>query len=158
MQERMCKTCGETKPIEKFYKRNSPAFPSKEYGYWCRECLKEKNRKHYWANREKRSSRAKVLREQNREEHYAKKKSYYRKTRETVILHYGGKCACCGESDIRFLAFDHINNDGAKHRREIGRTTISYWLRKNGYPKGFQVLCHNCNMAKAYYGTCPHKL
>jgi len=30
------------------------------------------------------------------------------------------------------------------------------WLRKYNYPKGFQVLCHNCNMAKRF-GVCPHK-
>jgi hypothetical protein len=31
------------------------------------------------------------------------------------------------------------------------------WLRKNGFPKGFRVLCHNCNFAHGHYGYCPHK-
>lgn len=31
------------------------------------------------------------------------------------------------------------------------------WLKTNGYPDGFQTLCHNCNMAKGFYGICPHK-
>lgn len=31
------------------------------------------------------------------------------------------------------------------------------WQRKNNYPKGFQVLCHNCNLAKGFYGKCPHQ-
>ncbi len=26
-----------------------------------------------------------------------------------------------------------------------------------GYPTGFRVLCHNCNCALAYYGSCPHE-
>jgi hypothetical protein len=26
----------------------------------------------------------------------------------------------------------------------------------NEFPDGFQVLCHNCNLAKGYYGECPH--
>lgn len=33
---------------------------------------------------------------------------------------------------------------------------IEEWLKKNDYPKGFQILCHNCNMSKGFYGYCPH--
>jgi len=29
-------------------------------------------------------------------------------------------------------------------------------LRRLGYPDGFRVLCHNCNMAYGFYKTCPH--
>ena len=30
-------------------------------------------------------------------------------------------------------------------------------LKKLGYPKdGYQLLCHNCNCAKGWYGACPH--
>ena len=81
---------------------------------------------------------------------------------------YGGcKCACCGETHIEFLAIDHINNDGAEHRRSIvkglgwkGSSTgihMHQWLKNNGYPPGFQVLCHNCNFAKGHFDCCPHK-
>jgi len=30
------------------------------------------------------------------------------------------------------------------------------WLKKQGYPKGYQVLCFNCNFASAW-GVCPHQ-
>ena len=30
------------------------------------------------------------------------------------------------------------------------------WLEKNGFPSGFQTLCHNCNWAKSR-GGCPHQ-
>ena len=31
------------------------------------------------------------------------------------------------------------------------------WLRRNSYPEGFQVLCHNCNLGKKINGgVCPH--
>lgn len=72
---------------------------------------------------------------------------------------YGGRlCSCCGESNIVFLTIDHLDNNGSKHRKEI-TTTIFRWLRNNNYPKGFQVLCWNCNLGKYYCkGTCPHKL
>lgn len=75
--------------------------------------------------------------------------------------HYGIVCQCCGEKEFKFLVIDHVNNDGAKHRRDnkLGSSEAFYtWLRKNNYPSGFQTLCHNCNSAKQYYQICPHKL
>lgn len=27
-----------------------------------------------------------------------------------------------------------------------------------GWPPGYQVLCHNCNVAKRILGTCPHQM
>lgn len=78
-----------------------------------------------------------------------------------VMEAYGGKCQCCGESEIAFLSIDHINNDGYKHRSEIGvgGTIIYSFLKKKGFPKeGFQVLCFNCNHGKHINGgVCPHK-
>lgn len=82
-----------------------------------------------------------------------------RTMRLAALKAYGGACGCCGETQEEFLSIDHINNDGAKHRREIGGgggSTIYQWLKNEGYPRGFQVLCFNCNMAKGFYGQCPH--
>jgi hypothetical protein len=47
---------------------------------------------------------------------------------------------------------DHINGGGTKHRKSIS-TDIYQWIKNNNYPDGFQVLCHNHNMEKAFYGT-----
>lgn len=68
------------------------------------------------------------------------------------------KCLCCGEVHIIMLSIDHINRDGAAHRRVIGRGSgrLYAWLRKNNYPPGFRVLCINCNMTLGTTGTCPH--
>lgn len=80
--------------------------------------------------------------------------------RLAIINHYSGndpKCACCGERELKFLAIDHKNNDGAAHRRAVGPSSAVYkWIVENGFPDGFQILCHNCNMAKGIYGECPH--
>jgi hypothetical protein len=72
---------------------------------------------------------------------------------------YGGaKCVCCGETEFIFLTIDHINNNGNEHRMEIGKGSIYPWLKANNYPKGFQVLCFNCNQGKHINGgICPHK-
>ncbi len=42
-------------------------------------------------------------------------------------------------------------------RANPGGSVLYSWLKKQGYPPGFQVLCHNCNLAKGYYGACPHQ-
>lgn len=74
---------------------------------------------------------------------------------------YGGVCVCCGESEPNFLTFDHIYNDGASQRRRgkfrNGIGSIARYLKREGYPEGFQILCYNCNCAKGFYGMCPHQ-
>lgn len=80
--------------------------------------------------------------------------------RAIVFNHYGEKCQCCGENETKFLAIDHINEDGADHRRRIpcrrSGATFYMWVVKQGFPANLQLLCHNCNMAKHMYGVCPH--
>ncbi len=77
--------------------------------------------------------------------------------RKDVMGHYGGECACCGESEDEFLSIDHKDNDGAKHRRVVNGSRLYRWLMKNDYPGNFQILCMNCNWAKGRYGMCPHE-
>jgi len=77
-------------------------------------------------------------------------------TRELVIKRYSnGTMACliCGFNDLRALQLDHVNNDGAEHRREIGGHRRTWrWIVKNRYPAGFQVLCANCHCIKTQDG------
>lgn len=77
-----------------------------------------------------------------------------------VLIHYGGRCFCCGQDDFRYLTFDHIEDNGAEHRRN-NYSPIYVWLKARGYPEGIQILCANCNTAKAYFGglrcTLPRK-
>lgn len=84
-----------------------------------------------------------------------------RKAKQKLIVfrHYcQGKprCACCGLETVEFLCIDHINGGGQKHRKEINTGNFYHWLIKSGFPAGFQTLCYNCNMAKGFYGQCPH--
>lgn len=85
-----------------------------------------------------------------------------RALRREVIQAYGGKCACCGETRLEFLALDHLNRDGAEHRRALGVRggghNFYVILKRLKWPVGLQVLCHNCNAARYYYGRCPHEL
>lgn len=96
------------------------------------------------------------------DEYRERKRSYNRDLARDVqrqaIAAYGGFCACCGETEPKFLQLDHVNNDGAEHRRQINGVKLATWLRQQDYPDGFQVLCANCNFAKhTNGGTCPHQ-
>ena len=85
-------------------------------------------------------------------------RDYWHKAREEALRVYGGKCECCGETDPKLLTIDHTNNNGNKHRKEMGGNRIATWLRQHGWPKdGFRLLCYNCNMGRAFYGVCPHE-
>jgi hypothetical protein len=86
--------------------------------------------------------------------------------KDIVFEAYGGyRCSCCGESTHEFLQLDHVNNDGAEHRKSVfgGRKTGSgrtlyLWIIRNEFPGIFQVLCANCNWGKRMNnGICPHQ-
>ena len=87
-------------------------------------------------------------------------RTYAEKIRMRCLIHYGGLppvCSCCGENKVEFLGIDHINGHGNEHRKSMKGTNIYRWLIKNDFPEGYQVLCHNCNLSKGFYGYCPHK-
>lgn len=91
-----------------------------------------------------------------------KTKRLYAERKDAVFMAYGGyRCACCGETEKSFLTIDHMNNDGAKMRKEgtHNHTSKLYrWLKDHGYPKGYQVLCMNCQVGKLRNnGICPHQ-
>ncbi len=95
----------------------------------------------------------------NRERVSAKRREQRLSLRQEVLKAYGTICQCCGENEPKFLAIDHINGGGNKHIQGKNVKGQFYrWLRVNNYPSGFQVLCHNCNMAKSLYGLCPHQI
>ena len=86
--------------------------------------------------------------------------SRYQDLRLEILKRYSKDvpfCACCGEKHLEFLSIDHINGGGAEHRRQLKEATIYRWLKRNGYPEGYRVLCHNCNQALGHYGYCPHQ-
>lgn len=79
---------------------------------------------------------------------------------ETIDAYGGCFCSCdhngkpCGAHPIEFLAIDHINGEGKDDNR--GGYRLYRWLKEQGYPLGFRVLCHNCNSSLGFYGYCPH--
>lgn len=128
----ICALCGQEKPRTKAFWNPDRRSPDGLNSGWCRACI---------------SKRLKQL---------------AKEARVNAILHYSHgtpQCACCGDNRFEFLALDHIGGGGNKHRQTLTgskRGAIYRALERAGYPAGFQVLCHNCNMAKHIYGTCPY--
>jgi len=95
--------------------------------------------------------------ERRRSLHECNRRTTIRNKVKAVEL-YGGKCAYCGDPRYEVLCFDHVNGGGGKHRKLLKRKNIaiSAFLLKTKYrPDLYQVLCHNCNAAKHWYGIKP---
>jgi len=117
---------------------------------------------------------------QRSREYYAKNKSKHTvtvrkyqiknnaKLKLEVFTHYSIKisnsktpiCACCGYSDIRFLSLDHINGREFVDDKERKLVSGALWkyVKSKGFRDGYQILCHNCNIAKGKGKYCPHQL
>ena len=185
---KICSRCKEEKPRDE-YAPNSKT--GKLQSCYCRQCRREYEREHRAANPEAHREKSKRHRQNNwdsakaaqykwrtenpekwqenqkrwREKHQneymAEKRS---KNKDLVFSHYGKVCACCGETELMFLSIDHVNNDGAEHRRSLkgqignGGSSFFDWLVRSGFPEGFQTLCRNCNWGKHVNGgVCPHQ-
>jgi hypothetical protein len=130
-ESKRCTQCGKVLPIRDFYLRPDG---SRSHS-WCKLC----NNEH--------------------------RKARFRQDRYDALQHYSSGemcCSCCGERHVEFLGLDHVNDDGAAHRRSLGvyggRAFYS-WLRLTSYTyDALAVACHNCNMARAMYGQCPHQM
>lgn len=166
----ICSPCGQerraTKVFERCFRCQENATTIAEGGWkihrngYCTPCSREYNKE--------RNSRPDV-REKNLETHEAYRKRRpdlvnararrrNQRIKREVFSHYGGRCKCCGERRLEFLSIDHIHGNGAEHRRSgIGLgLRMYYWLRRNGFPDGFRLLCMNCNTSLGKWGYCPH--
>lgn len=133
----------------------------RDYRAKNRERIREQSRARYVAN----GDAIRARRRQTWPSRYARSRAtcmalsraYYIGRRAEVITGYGGACACCGESDARFLAIDHVHNDGAAERRmKLDGNRLHNKIIRENFPPKYQILCHNCNFGKKAYGVCPH--
>mgnify|MGYP006180602373 CR=1 FL=1 len=140
-------------------RRSTPEYKAKQKGYK----LKPENIAKAKAIADKPENKAKAKNE--RDELRLKCLQHYSK----IISNSNIPCCnCCGENSYHeFLSLDHIigkkQMDSIPELVKIGysseRTSknLTKWIIHNNFPEGFQVLCHNCNLAKGFYGKCPHE-
>ena len=84
----------------------------------------------------------------------AYRRAYARLQKHKTIAFLGGRCECCGETQIEFLEIDHVDGGGSIHRR--GVTPYKYWADIRAGLHRCRVLCANCHAAVSNYGHCPH--
>jgi hypothetical protein len=143
---------------------------SKKYGdYICRNCSVKRSIA-YAKDRYRKDTgfRTKKLRAQKKERDLRKLEA---------LMHYSeGSLACAGYDStwegfgcpfhvnpthyskpilLAVLTIDHIDDNGAEERRRLfkhnsqtGGFNFYRWLKKQGWPKGYQVLCFNCQWLK----------
>ena len=180
LKDPTCSRCGETKTIKDFAKTGV-------VDYWCLVCrnkyalalfhkkrenlspeqlqrLKDRENKRQTARRAAKIAAMSpdelaAFRKKDNDRNLASRNE----VRDIVYKAYGGYvCNCCGETERKFLSMDHINNDGATHRRKHGHTTgekMHRWLIRENFPSNMQVLCMNCQWGKRNNnGVCPHQV
>lgn len=128
---------------------------------YCKLCQRKYNGKQYVEHKSERAIAQKAYVANNRVKVNTKNTLWRKQVRLEVLYHYSNStmsCVCCGENNIEFLCLDHKDGGGNKHRKEIGLGgyAIYIWLRKEGFPKGYRVLCFNCNYAVIAGKSCPH--
>lgn len=114
--------------------------PRFEQGSPEHEEYKEKQRKYYYDTVDVQRSRAKERMRRKRE-----------RNQQWVVNQVAGKaCECCGTSDTRVLAFDHI--DGSEKHGNIA-DMVSRGAPLNKLIEETmkcRLLCHNCHMLRTF--------
>lgn len=147
-----CKECNKPHWAKGYCRIHYERYRSRVYRANHPEYNKRNNERNRLTMRKKRENpllRAKFIK---------KCREWRKNLKYEIFSHYSGEqptCAKCGFADIRALCLDHINNDGAEHRRSLspkGRggtsTTVYQDLKKRRFPLGYQILCCNCNRIK----------
>ena len=151
LAHKTCVRCETFKPLSAFYVKQRKREKAYHFSR-CKACMSEVRKQNY--------KESNVYYRDNREHILERLRRVAVEVKLEMIAEYGGRCACCGETQMEFLALDHIQGGGNKDREETqGRGGTPYYkmLKRQGWPKGkHQILCHNCNQAKATYGMCPH--
>ena len=158
MDTRQCISCKKDKPLtrEFFYELKYNAKVT--FRRQCKCCIKEQKRTYNGGHSHERSVLTMAWLKEHPEQRRVIVNRREQKYRVDALNAYGHHCECCGESRTHFLTIDHIG--GRKvvgHDRSLRGRKLYHWLKRNNYPKGFRVLCWNCNCSIGMYGECPHQ-
>jgi hypothetical protein len=165
-----CCNCGLYLPLDCF---NSNKSKPDKLGTECKVCSKIFSKKYREKNKDEIKVKKHIYYENNKDATIKRVNSYIENNREQyriygkisririkkeVFSHYCGSdnicCKFCGETELCVLSIDHIDGNGAEHRRKLGKSRnyggsrFYFWIKKNNFPEGFQVLCMNCQYKK----------
>lgn len=164
---KVCPVCETEKPHSEFHKSKKSKDGCQSQ---CKSCKQDRaktdeakayQKKYAEENKESRLEYWNDYRKRNAEKISDQERLRLLKVKTEAIQGYGGKCSCCGETVLEFLAIDHVNCNGAADRKENGRhgKRMYSFLIKNNFPKEYRVLCHNCNWSAFINGgKCIHQI
>lgn len=141
-----CSKCKQEKPVSEFHVCK---IWKRGYAYKCKECVRE--------HKNKPDVRARTYEREKGYREAGINKLARRNRRIDTIKKLGGKCECCGEERLEFLAIDHIDGLVKRTRNESGDALVLKVKKSNFSKEQYRVLCHNCNSSIGFYGYCPHK-
>ena len=130
----------------KKYREDHPARHAKAKRRWA-----ENNPEKVAAGNKRRHKRARMKGNFKEHRHAVDRENRIRLKIQT-LSHYGknGALQCCWPgcevNDVDVLSLDHCNDGGAEDRRARGSTGgygFYILLRREGFPAGYQTLCHN---------------
>ncbi|HUT00427.1 MAG TPA: hypothetical protein VMY59_08935 [Candidatus Thermoplasmatota archaeon] len=162
------KRCGRCKQIKNIEQFNELKSPKNGFNSNCKTCIiyykdwvkknpekaRKKQKRWYISDLEKHREDAKIYSHSEKGQQQIKQRIFVLKN--TVFNHYspgGIKCALSEANhpgydciDFEVLSIDHVNGNGANHRREIkvSGNRFYLWLIQHGFPEGYRVLCYNC--------------
>lgn len=140
---KQCLRCKETKDLSLFYRLKHGKLGRQSQCIDCKKSVYSENRELFLQDIRDRNQRIKVEVFSN-------------------LCSGAPHCTCPGDcpvTDIEFLTVDHANGDGNKHKKQnnlSGGVSLYRWIKRNHCPKGFRVLCLNCNFSMGKFGYCPH--
>ncbi len=83
----------------------------------------------------------------------------FKQAKQIAIDRLGGKCSCCGITDIRILTVEHKKGNGINERKILGTRQIYRKIAQINDPfEDYDCLCCNCNYSKYHFGICGHKI
>lgn len=140
-----------TRTQNKIYMRQYRQLHKEELRIWS--CAHRKR------NREKLRKWYKKFHKANRDRRVKERKERNKKIKFEVFSHYCKglvRCQCkgCPIKHIDLLTLDHkIPVRKTSRRRKTGYH-FWFWLKRNGCPDGFQILCASCNFSKKRNFRC----
>jgi len=88
------------------------------------------------------------LRAENPEKYAAQSRAAKKRLKDKVFAMYGAACSCCGFSDMRALTLDHVLNNGAEERKELGERGVYNRAIERHRSNEYRILCMNCQFIK----------
>lgn len=144
---KFCKTCELSKPLDLIHFKYVGGRVAKGKQWWSTKCRKCDN-KRINDLKNKRKMNSQIMR-----------KDAYKRYKENLwndlLCAYGNFCLCCKEGNQAYLTIEHLNGDGSIHRKQLtkgkhggGGTKTYADLRRRGWPKGYGIMCANCQLAR----------